>query len=92
MSNELMGELITYGLIVAMGLIFYFMIWRPQKNQESVRSTMLSNLKRGDQVVTIGGVHGTIVRLGDTTVGIEVSKGLELEFSRTAVNSVITKE
>ena len=92
MSNEMMSQLITYGPIVAMGLIFYFMIWRPQKNQESVRSAMLSNLKRGDQVVTIGGLHGTIVRLGDTTIGIEVSKGLELEFSRTAVNSVATKE
>jgi len=49
---------------------------------------MLQALKKGDRVTTIGGIHGTIVKVKESTVIISVDKEVELEFSRSAVSSV----
>ena len=57
MSPETLG---TLGPIVVMVAIFYFLLYRPQKKQQSRRRAMLDSLKKGDQVITIGGIYGTI--------------------------------
>ena len=64
MSPEMLG---TWGPIVVMIAIFYFLLYRPQKKQQNRRRAMLDSLKKGDQVITIGGIYGTIVELGDTS-------------------------
>lgn len=72
--------------IVLMGVIFYFMLYRPQKKEQNKRSTMLDNLKKEDRIVTIGGIHGTITALTDKTVMLKVAEKLEIKISRTAVS------
>ena len=65
MSPETLG---TLGPIVVMVAIFYFLLYRPQKKQQSRRRAMLDSLKKGDQVITIGGIYGTIEEIGDKSL------------------------
>ncbi|MGE5437745.1 MAG: preprotein translocase subunit YajC [Syntrophothermus sp.] len=75
----------------AMFLIFYFMIIRPQQKRAKEREAMLSNLSKGDKVVTSGGLHGTVVGIEDKTVLIQVSDNVKLKFDRSAI-AVIQKQ
>lgn len=76
-------------LIVLMFVLFYFLLIRPQQKRQKERNRMLSGLSKGDQVVTIGGLHGTIVELTDQTVILKVSDSVRLTFDKQAINSVI---
>jgi preprotein translocase subunit YajC len=83
------GGLMTFLPFIAIIAIFYFLIIRPQSKKQKETQKMLSALKKGDKVVTIGGIHGTItsVRGGDTVV-IKVDDNTKIEFSRSAVSSI----
>jgi preprotein translocase subunit YajC len=81
-----------WGLIlpfVLMFAVFYFLYIRPQQKRQKQRNLMLSQLKKGDKVVTIGGLHGTIVELTDDTVVLRVNDTVKMTFDRTAVNTVV---
>jgi preprotein translocase subunit YajC len=84
-------EIMQWAPFVIMIVIFYFLFYRPQKNEQKKRADMLGNLKKGDRVVTIGGLHGTIIAFSDDTVTIKVAEKVELDFNRSAVASVKTK-
>lgn len=77
-------------LIVPLALLalMYFMLVRPQQQQAKKRQSMLDSLKQGMDVVTIGGLHGTITAIDDTTVRLRVGSGVELTFNRSAIGSV----
>ncbi|MDQ0417514.1 preprotein translocase subunit YajC [Croceifilum oryzae] len=66
--------------------IFYFLLIRPQNKNRKQRNEMISSLKKGDKVVTIGGLHGTIVELNDQTITIKVNDNTRLVFERAAIN------
>lgn len=70
--------------------IFYFLIIRPQNKKKKETEQMLSNLKKGDKIVTIGGLHGTVQSVKDTTVIIKADDNVKLEFLRSAVSNVVT--
>ena len=89
MSPEALG---TWGPIVVMIAIFYFLLYRPQKKQQNRRRAMLDNLKKGDQVITIGGVYGTIVELGDTSLKLKIADGVVIEVVRSSVNANVTQQ
>lgn len=72
--------------ILLMAVIFYFLLYRPQKKQQNKRAEMLDNLKKDDRIVTIGGVYGTITALTDKTVMVRIAEKLEIKLSRTAVS------
>lgn len=80
--------LVTYGPLVLMFVVLYFLLIRPQQKRQKTRSMMLSNLKKGDKVVTIGGMHGTILELTDDSVVLRVNDVTKLTFDRSAINSV----
>ncbi|HLS88811.1 MAG TPA: preprotein translocase subunit YajC [Sphingobacteriaceae bacterium] len=77
-------------LILLLGLVYFTMI-RPQQMQQRKRQEMLSSLKRGDNVVTIGGIHGTIATIGENTVRLQVGNNVEIEMSKTSI-AYIKKE
>ncbi|MBE3596828.1 MAG: preprotein translocase subunit YajC [Hydrogenibacillus sp.] len=79
----------SYIFLGAMFLIFYLLLIRPQQKRQKERNRMLSSLSKGDKVVTIGGLHGTIDQLTDDTVVLRVGDGVRLTFDRQAVNVVI---
>ena len=89
MSPEMLG---TWGPIVVMIAIFYFLLYRPQKKQQNRRRAMLDNLKKGDQVITIGGIYGTIVELGDTSLKLKIADGVIIEVVRSSVNANVTQQ
>ena len=75
-------------MIVLLFGVMYFMMIRPQQKQRRDRETMLNSLKRGDRVVTSGGLHGTITNITDTTVTLRCDQ-VKLEFDRSAVGRVL---
>jgi len=85
------GSLLTSFLpLIAIVAIFYFLIIRPQNKKRKETEKMLSALKKGDKVVTIGGLHGTVQSVKETTVIIKVDDNVKLEFLRSAVSNVVT--
>ena len=78
--------------ILLMVVIFYFLLWRPQKKQQKERASLLGSLKTGQKIVTIGGIYGEIVELDDEKVKVQVSEKVELTFARTAVANVLSKK
>ena len=68
--------------------IFYFLIIRPQNKKQKETQKMLAALKKGDKVVTIGGIHGTIQTIKEHTVIVKLDEGVKVEFSRSAISSV----
>jgi len=83
-SNPLM----TFLPFVAIIAIFYFLIIRPQNKKQKETQKMLSQLKKGDKIVTIGGIHGTIQLVKEQTVIVKVDEDTKLEFSRSAISTV----
>jgi preprotein translocase subunit YajC len=71
---------------ILMAAIFYFMLWRPQKQEQKKRKEMLDSLKRGDKIITIGGMYGTLTKVGPTKVKVRLAEGIEIDFARTAVS------
>jgi len=85
------GSIITSFLpFIAVILIFYFLIIRPQNKKRKETEKMLGALKKGDRIVTIGGVYGTIQAVKETTVIVKVDENVKLEFTRSAISTVLT--
>jgi len=74
--------------LIAIFAIFYFLIIRPQNKKQKETKQMLADLKKGDRVVTIGGIHGVIQNVRETSVILKVDEDCKLEFSRSAIASV----
>jgi preprotein translocase subunit YajC len=70
--------------------IFYFLLIRPQQRQKRDREAMLAAVKKGDRVVTTGGLHGTVVGLNDNTVTLKVADSVKLDFDRSALGRIAT--
>ncbi len=78
--------------LILMLVVFYFLLIRPQQKRQKERLAMLDALKKGDKVITIGGLHGTIVDLNDDHVVLRVNENTKLTFDRNAVNTVVQKQ
>ena len=87
-SGSLTGLLFTF---VSIGLVFYFLVFRPQQKQQQRHQQMLANLKNGDRVVTRGGIRGTIVGLREKDEAIILRippEQVKLEVLRSAIEAV----
>ncbi|MCP8616987.1 preprotein translocase subunit YajC [Salirhabdus salicampi] len=71
-------------------VIFYFILIRPQQKRQKRVQQMQNELKKGDKVVTIGGLHGEIHALDEGTIVVTVDNGTKLTYDRTAVREVVT--
>jgi preprotein translocase subunit YajC len=72
-------------LFAVFGAIFYFMLIRPQRKRQAKMTEMMSGLKRGDNVITAGGIYGEIDSIGDTAVVIVLEDGAKLKVAKTSV-------
>jgi len=82
------GLLITLGL---MFVVFYFLLIRPQQRRARAQKELMSGLDVGDEVVTIGGMFGTITDLDDTSATVEVADGVEIRMLRSAIARKVTE-
>lgn len=87
-SSSFVSTIIMFGGMI---LIFYFLMIRPQQKKQKALQKMISEMKKGDRVVTIGGVYGTVHSVKESTVVIKVDDNARIEFSKSAIASVISK-
>ncbi|MGD9641502.1 MAG: preprotein translocase subunit YajC [Elusimicrobiales bacterium] len=85
-QNPALMQLIPF---IAVAVIFYFLLIRPQQKQMKETKLMLDALKAGDKVITRGGLIGTISSVKEDEVEIEISKGVKSVFTRSAVAAVV---
>lgn len=82
------GTMMTIIYVVAMFAVLYFLMIRPQQKRQKKTNMMLGSLKKGDKVVTIGGLHGTVLDLDNDTVVIRVNEATKMTFDRSAIRSI----
>lgn len=82
----------TVIMFVAIIAIFYFLIIRPQKKRDKETKAMLDAMKKGDKIITIGGIHGTVVAVKDQSVVVKVDDNTRIEFTKSAVSTVVNKD
>jgi preprotein translocase subunit YajC len=87
-----MGELFnSLFLFLPLIAIFYFMIFRPQQKQRREMQEMLANLKKGDSIVTRGGIEAIIDKVEENRIRIEVGNGIKMWMNRSYVDRLETK-
>ncbi|MDR0642571.1 MAG: preprotein translocase subunit YajC [Treponema sp.] len=86
------GAFLQFLPFIAIIAIFYFLIIRPQNKKQKETQRMLSALKKGDRVVTIGGIHGVIQTVREHSVILKVDDNVKLEFNRSAISNVEARE
>jgi preprotein translocase subunit YajC len=82
---SLTSNLILFGSIIA---IFYFMIMRPQQKRQKERDAMLSAVKKGDKIITSGGVHGTVAGMDEKTILVQIADNVKVKMDRGAITSI----
>ena len=85
LSNEMVQTLVAYGPIVFMLIVFYFLLYRPKKKEQQARKNMLLNLKKGNKVITVGGVYGTITEIKDDVVTIKIADKVDVQVARMSI-------
>lgn len=85
-GGSMISTLLMFGLII---VIFYFMIIRPQSKRQKERQKMLDAMKKGDKVVTSGGIHGKIIAMEDKTVLVEIADNIKVKVEKSAVSAIV---
>lgn len=74
--------------IIIIFILFYFLLIRPQKKRQNTVQQMQNSLKKGDKIVTIGGMHGTVEAIDELKIVIKSPDGSKLTFDRQAIREV----
>ncbi len=76
-------------LFVAMAAIFYFLILRPQQRAKRAKAELMSALTEGSEILTVGGIYGTVIELRDEDMDLEIAEGVVMRIDRRALATVI---
>lgn len=87
-TGEGTSSMITFIPLILMFVIFYFLLIRPQQKKAKDHREVLDNLKRGDTVITAGGIHGKITGLTDTVVTLEIADKVRVKVSRSQISGL----
>lgn len=87
-SGSMVMTLVTFGAVF---VIFYFLIIRPQNKKQKETQKMIAAVKKGDRVVTAGGVHAVVYTVKEKTVILKVDENTKMEFSKSAISAVEPK-
>jgi preprotein translocase subunit YajC len=85
------GDIMAFLPMIAIIVVFYFLLIRPQQKRAKETKAMLSALQKGDEVVTAGGVVGKIAKLSDAYADIEVAPNVEITVQRSAISLLLPK-
>ncbi len=88
-GSGIMGQVFLFGSII---LIMYFFMIRPQQKKQKETTKFITDVKKGDKVVTVGGVHGKVFSLEGDCVILELDKGMKLKVEKTALSLDYTKK
>ena len=68
-------------------VVFYLFLIRPQQSREKARRSMIDEIKKGDRIVTAGGIHATVLKVEETSLLAEVDQNVKMRFEKNAVSS-----
>ena len=85
------GDLMTFLPMIAIFVVFYFLLIRPQQKRAKETRAMLDALQKGDEVVTAGGIVGKIARLTDQYATVEIAPSVEINVQRGAISQILPK-
>ena len=74
--------------LVFLFVVFYFLILRPQQKKQKEHAEMLTKLDKNDEVITSGGVHATVISVGDKTVILRIADNVKIEIEKSSIQSV----
>ncbi len=78
--------------LIVIFVIFYFLLIRPQQKRAKEHKLMVANLRRGDQVITSGGILAKVTKVGDSDeVEVEISQGVKVKMIRSTISTVLSK-
>ncbi len=83
--NPVQSQLIA---IILIFVVFYFLLIRPQKKQQDIHKKMIAALKKNDEVITAGGIHGVVANVKDATVTLKVDDNVKIEIQKSSITSV----
>ena len=89
------GIFASYGTwiwLIVLGVAFYFLLIRPQRTRSKKAQDLMSSLKRGDEIVTIGGFYGRIKDVRDDTIIITIAGGVDVKIAKSAIARVVTTQ
>jgi preprotein translocase subunit YajC len=78
--------------LIFLFIVFYFLLIRPQKKKQAEHKTLIENLKKNDEVVTSGGVHGTIVNVKEKTFVLRIDDTAKMEIDKSSVSYISKKQ
>ena len=90
-STPFGGDIMAFLPMIAIVVVFYFLLIRPQQKRAKETKSMLSALQKGDEIVTAGGVVGRISKLTDAYASVEIAPNVEVTVQRSAISLVLPK-
>jgi len=89
--NQGASPLLNLMPIILIFIVFYFLLIRPQKKTQDAHKKMIASLKKNDEVITAGGIHGTIVNVKDHTVTLKVDDNVKVEVQKGSISTMKRK-
>ena len=83
---SLVSSLLPFLLII---VVFYFLILRPQQKRQKERAKLLEGVKKGDKIVTSGGMHGTVEGIEDNTVLVKIADNVKVKMEKAAIGTIV---
>jgi len=79
------------GMFAILGVMFYFLLIRPQQKQRKEQENMIKNVKSGDRILTTGGVYGIVTNVKEKSLMLKIADNVKVEIAKSAIGSVIQK-
>lgn len=91
MEGQAVNPIASFLPLILIFVVFYFLLIQPQQKQKKQHEQMIKNLGKNDEVVTSGGIHGTILNVKETTVVLRVDDNAKLEVEKYSISAVTKK-
>lgn len=88
MQAQAVNPLLQFFPMVLVFIIFYFLLIKPQQKKEKERLAMLKNIKKNDEVVSSGGIHGVVLNAKDKTITMRIDDNVKIEIDREAITRI----
>ncbi|MDP3730807.1 MAG: preprotein translocase subunit YajC [Candidatus Omnitrophota bacterium] len=89
--NQMASPLMNLMPIILIFVVFYFLLIKPQKKAQNDHKKMIASLKKNDEVITAGGIHGTIVNVKEHTVTLKVDDNVKVEVQKSGISTMKRK-
>jgi len=91
MTESAPSPILQFLPLLFLFVIFYFLLIRPQQQRQKKHADMLSKLDKNDEVITTGGIHATVISVGDKTATIRIAENVKVEVEKSSITSVTKK-